>query len=266
MMTTTLPNSPESLQAKIESKQIPMRRVWWVLGVRSFFSFALLLLLALVFQLMGKGSPLKESAAYWLWFITLTNILCILLLYRFAQKEGLRLRDIFNYDPTTWKKDLLWLLIMIVGSALFMQFPGTALATLLWGDANLPNTMLIQPLPYWAIYPLFVLMPVTQALAELSTYWGYVAPRLRASGMNRWVTLLVVGFVLSLQHMFFSFQWDWRYNVWLALKFLPFALWTGFIVDRRPTALPYMMALHLLLDASLPLLVLMATNGSLMGM
>jgi hypothetical protein len=108
-------------------------------------------------------------------------------------------------------------------------------------------------------------MPLTQALAELPTYWGYVAPRLRALGTNRWVVIGLVGLVLSLQHMFFSFQLDWRYDLWLALKFLPFALWTGLIVDRRPTALPYLMGAHFLLDATLPLLLFMASTGRPLG-
>jgi hypothetical protein len=51
---------------------------------------------------------------------------------------------------------------------------------------------------------------------------------------------------------------DWRYDLWLGVKFLPFAIWTGIVLDRRPTALPYLMAGHLLLDASLPLFVLLA--------
>ena len=55
--------------------------------------------------------------------------------------------------------------------------------------------------------------------------------------MGRWLALFLIGAVLSVQHMFFAFQLDWRYDLWLAVKFLPFALWTGFIVDRRPTAL-----------------------------
>lgn len=69
---------------------------------------------------------------------------------------------------------------------------------------------------------------------------------------------MLVGSVLSLQHMFFSFQLDWRYDLWLALKFLPFALWTGVVVDRRPNALHYLMLLHFLIDATLPYLVLIA--------
>ena len=79
--------------------------------------------------------------------------------------------------------------------------------------------------------------------------------------MNRYLVIAVVGFVLSIQHMFFSFQLDWRYDLWLAVKFLPFALWTGFIIDRRPTSLPYLMAAHGLLDATLPLFILTVSKG-----
>jgi hypothetical protein len=62
-------------------------------------------------------------------------------------------------------------------------------------------------------------------------------------------------------YMFFAFQLDWRHDLWLAVKFLPFALWTGFIVDRRPTTLPYLMGVHFALDASLPLLTFLVSNG-----
>jgi hypothetical protein len=37
----------------------------------------------------------------------------------------------------------------------------------------------------------------------------------------------------------------------------------GFIVDRRPTTLPYLMGAHFALDATLPLLVLMVSKGTL---
>jgi hypothetical protein len=41
--------------------------------------------------------------------------------------------------------------------------------------------------------------------------------------------------------------------------FLPFALWMGFIVYRRPTTLPYLVIAHGLIDASLPVMVLLAS-------
>jgi len=256
-----LRNAPEQLVPLVDQGRIPMRRVWGMLALRSALSFGMLLALAAVFSLAGRAGAVSASAAWWLWFVTVTNVVCIVLMARFGRKEGLRLRDIYFASRSTWKGDLLWLLVALVGTAALAQGPGTLLAQALWGDAAYPNPMLFQALPLAAIYPLFVLMPTTHAFAELPVYWGYVAPRLRAAGTNRWVVIALVGLVLSVQHMFFAFQLDWRYDLWLAAKFLPFALWTGFIVDRRPTTLPYLMGTHLLLDAALPLLTLMVTNG-----
>jgi hypothetical protein len=254
-------NSSEELAHLISDGRLPMRRVWSMLFLRSALTFGLLLVLSAVFSLSGRERAVAASAGWWLWFVTVANIACIWLMVRFGRAEGLRLRDIFFASRSTWKGDLAWMLVALVGTAVLAQLPGNLLAITLWGSANYPNGMLFQALPLGAIYPLFLLMPITQALAELPTYWGYVAPRLRASGMNRWLVVAVVGAVLSAQHMFFAFQLDLRYDLWLAVKFLPFALWTGFIVDRRPTALPYLMGIHLALDASLPLLVLMVTRG-----
>ncbi len=261
MNSRSLPNSAESLLSKIADGRIPTRRIWGMLVLRSLFSFGLLLLVAGIYRLFGSGTAIRDSSAWWLWFITITNIVCIALMIGFGRMEGVHLRDIYFVNRSTWKGDLLWLLPAIAVTAVIALPPGTFLANLLWGDANYPNDLLIQPLPVLAIYPLFLLMPTTQALAELPIYWGYVAPRLRASGLNRWLVIGIVGLVLSLQHMFFSFQLDWRYDLWLAFKFLPFALWTGIVIDRRPTVLPYLMVVHFLIDVSLPVLVFMVSKG-----
>ncbi len=194
-------------------------------------------------------------------FVTAVNIACLVLMVRFGRAEGLRLRDLYFANRATWKGDLAWALGAFAVTALIAQPPGLLLAKALWGDSAYPNTLLLQALPLAAIYPLFVLMPASHALAELPTYWGYVAPRLRAAGRSRWAVIALVGAVLSVQHMFFTFQLDWRFDLWLALKYLPFALWTGYIIDRRPTTMPYLMGAHFALDASLPLLVLLVSKG-----
>ena len=249
----------------VTERRLPPRRVWGMLALRSAVSFALLLAVALAYALLGRADPIAASSAWWLWFVTVANFASIALMARFARLEGLRLRDVYFFDRTTWRGDLKWAGIFAVGSVLLAMPPGMALAALLWGNANTPNDLLFQPLPLLAVYPLLLLMPVTQALAELPIYWGYVAPRLRAFGYGRWTVIGLVGAVLSLQHLFFSFQLDWLFGLWLAVLFLPFALWTGYVADRRPTALPYLMALHFLIDASLPVLLLLVSRGMSIG-
>ena len=254
-------NSQESLSHKAKTGQIPARRVWCMLLIRSLLPFAMLLLLAAVYKFMGSDSAIADASAWWLWFVTIVNCVCIALLVKFSRLENVTLPELVFWNRASWKGDLVWLLIAVAGTLVMASWPANFLARMFWGDPAYPNALLIRPLPVLAIYPLFLLMPVTQGLAELPTYWAYAAPRLRASGMRRWLVILLVGLLLSLQHMFFSFQLDLRYDLWLAFKFLPFALWTGFIVDRRPTVLPYLMLFHVLLDASLPILTLLVTKG-----
>jgi hypothetical protein len=255
-------NTPETLAPLVAGERIPASRVWGMLALRSALSFGLLLALAGVLKLAGRPSAISASAAWWLWFVTVANIACIVLMARFSRMEGMGLLQIYHANRSTWRGDLVWALIAFAGSAVLAQPPGTILAGALWGDPNYPNSMLFQSLPLIAIYPLFLLMPPTQALAELPIYWGYVAPRLQASGLNRWIVIVIVGAVLSIQHMFFSFQLDWRYDLWLAVKFFPFALWTGFVIHRRPSVMPYLMAGHLALDALLPYFVYMVSTGA----
>ncbi|MGZ8474657.1 MAG: hypothetical protein ACXWWQ_00335, partial [Candidatus Limnocylindria bacterium] len=89
--------------------------------------------------------------------------------------------------------------------------------------------------------------------------FGYVMPRLEAAYGWRWRAWLVAALVLSAQHVVLPLLFDWRFLAWRAVMFLPFALWIGFVIRRRPTALPYLVIGHAVLDTSLPVLVVMAS-------
>lgn len=261
METIPCSNTPDALASRFSDGLIPYSRIAWMLALRSLTAFSLLIFLALVFRLEGRQTALADASAWWLWFVTAANAVSLFFLIRFGRREGVHLQDLYSLNRATWKADLGWSLGALIIVALVAQFPGDLLARLLWGDVNAPTSMLLRPLPLAAIYPLFILVPSGQALAELPLYWGYVAPRLRAIGMSRGRVLILVASVLSVQHLFFSFQWEWRYDLWLAVRYLPFALWTGFVVERRPTTLPYLMAAHFLIDATLPVLLLLVSQG-----
>jgi hypothetical protein len=98
-----LPNAPQALGPLAESGRIPKRRVWGMLWLRSGLSFGLLLSLAAVLAVKGSPSALRDSSAWWLWFVTVTNVVCIALMVKFGRLEGLRLRDLYFAQRSTWR-------------------------------------------------------------------------------------------------------------------------------------------------------------------
>jgi hypothetical protein len=55
-----------------------------MLALRSGLTFGMLLGLAAALALAGRPDAVAASAAWWLWFVTLANIVCIVLMARFS--------------------------------------------------------------------------------------------------------------------------------------------------------------------------------------
>jgi hypothetical protein len=91
--------------------------------------------------------PFAESAARWLWFVTVTNLLSIFFMANLGRSEGRRFRDIYFARRSSWEQDLVWFLVSIIVIAMVAQLPGALLARLLWDGSTVPNNMLFGPLP-----------------------------------------------------------------------------------------------------------------------
>ena len=155
------------------------------------------------------------------------------------------------------RKDLLTLLpfILIMGPVAFL--PNILLGTWLFGSPEATLPYFIRPLPIWgaAVFAL-VLSPLTQGLAELANYFGYVMPRLEHQGLGRWGAVLVASLALGLQHIAVPLLFDGRYLLWRGLMFFPFALMVGIILRWRPRLLPYLAVIHALMDISVGVMIL----------
>lgn len=106
-------------------------------------------------------------------------------------------------------------------------------------------------------------LPLSIAFSELPAYAGYTLPRLQALTGKRGAMVLVVAAALAAQHVALPLVFDWRFVVWRALMYAPFALFIVWAIDRRPTLLPYFMGMHALIDLSVPVYVLLASLGKL---
>jgi hypothetical protein len=216
-------------------------------------------LFALGFLVTGNDSPWQSAASLWLASFALAEFCNLWLLAQLARREGIRLLDLYNPRRASRASDLRWTGLAVIVAAPLALLAPVLLAQALWSDPDIGQEMLFQPVWVPAAWVMLLVFPVVHALTELPTYYGYVLPRLEALTSRVAMPLVVTASTLSLQHAVLPLLFDTRYLLWRALMFLPLAVWFGWIIQRRPTTLPYMAAAHGLLDVSLPIFVLLAS-------
>ena len=106
------------------------------------------------------------------------------------------------------------------------------------------------------MYTFILIFPITQGLAELPTYFGYVMPRFESNGMRPWLAVMLPSLKLGFQHIAVPLLFDMRYILWRGLMYIPFAFFAGIVLHWRPRLLPYMVIVHVLMDMSFAALLL----------
>ncbi len=224
--------------------------VFMLLSRTALFALAQVLIAAIL-ALQGQTSPWSTSAAWWPYTASLTNLACIALLAWLLHREGGRLRDLYRIDRAHVGHDLLFLLLILVLVGPLGYLPNILGARLIFGDANVASAMFFHVLPAWAATAALVLFPVTNGLAELPVYYGYVMPRIKALSGRWWLALLLAAFWHGAQHCALPLIFDGRFLLWRLVMFIAFALLVGVVLLRRPRVLPYMLVIHTLMDFSL---------------
>jgi hypothetical protein len=234
--------------------------VWGVLFLRPALALVAQALVAGAFVLAGTEDPWRLAADWWLAWFGAVSVVNLAVLRLLMHREGRRLRDLYRFEREGRRTDLAWAAAAFVVSGPIALLPNVLVGQALWGTSQTAADLSFRPLPVVAAAILVLTFPVIHAMAELPTYFGYVMPRMAARTGWQWRAMLVPAIVLSTQHILLPLLIDWRFVVWRALMFLPFAVWIGFVVMRRPSTLPYLVVGHALLDLSLPILVLLAST------
>jgi hypothetical protein len=229
---------------------------WLMLFSRVSFFIGFQALFVLGFWLAGSATAWDASAAWWPFTVTLTNGVCLLAMIGLFRSEGGNYWNIFRFRRETLKGDLLWLFATLVLLVPVSFLPNIMIANGLFGNAQLALDVLVRPLPLWAAYAGLVLFPVTQGLAELATYFAYVMPRLESQGMPRWQAVVLPSLILGLQHIAVPLLFDTRFIIWRAFMFMPFAFLVGIVLRWRPSLLPYLAVIHVLLDTTFAAMLL----------
>jgi len=236
--------------------QTPSRWSWIMLVSRISLFIGIQAVFAFGFLLGGSRDAWDKSANWWPFAVTLTNLLCLFLLVRLFNKERKNFWDIFRVQKEHVKSDLLVLLGVMIILGPVSYFPNVLLGGYLFGDPQRTLDLLVRPLPLWAAYASLILFPFTQGLAELPTYFAYVMPEFESQGMPGWLAVTVPSLVLGLQHIGVPFLFNAPYLLWRGLMFIPFAFLVGIVLRWRPRLLPYLAAIHVLMDMSFAAMLL----------
>lgn len=229
---------------------------WIMLFSRISLFIVIQTMFALGFWMAGAPEAWESSTAWWPFVVTITNFITIISMVRLFKQEGKRFWDIFRIQREHIKSDMLALAGMMVLLGPVSYLPNIWFGGLLFGDPQRTLDLLIRPLPLWAVYGSIVLLPVTQALAELATYFAYSMPRLEAQGRPRWLAVSLASLVLALQHIAMPLRFNLPYIIWRGLMFLPFAFLAGVLLRWRPRLLPYMAIVHGIMDLLFALMLL----------
>jgi hypothetical protein len=224
---------------------------WFMLVSRIVLFGLFQLLIAGVLWFQGYSDAWTESARWWPFGIILTNIFCLVALKQLLNREGLDFWNMIQLQRDSIKADIFTVLILLLLLGPIGFFPNLLLGQALFGSSQIALNLYIQPLPLWAIWTSIILFPLSQGLAELPTYFGYVMPRLEKQTGNKYLSIILPALFLSAQHINAPLIIDYRFILWRLLMFLPFAFAIGFILRWKPRLLPYLMVIHFLMDLSL---------------
>jgi hypothetical protein len=251
-----LANSKENIQKRVDAGVIT--RKWPVLMLFSRLALFALCQAAIagILFLVGRQNAWDESAGWWPVAATTTNVLGIILLIFLTKKEGMRLTDLYKVEKHNIGRELLIVIGLFILAAPILYLPNVLAGTWLYGDMNKVFTLFFRPLPLGVVILLLALFPVTIALVELPTYYGYIMPRLAALTGKNGLAVLVAALFHALQHCALPLIFDGRFMMWRLLMFIPFGLLAAFCLNRRPRLLPYMMVIHGLLDLQLVIALL----------
>jgi hypothetical protein len=252
LMTTTTLNTRSTTH--VTSTRWP----WIMLFSRTLLFLGWQAVIALIYRRLGSSSAWTAAAAWWPLTATLTNIVCLILLSKLLQREGRGYRDLLRIRRDTLKADVLILFGALLISGPISFLPNPISAQWLFGSAAAAQAMFVRPIPLIAAVILMVVFPISNGLAELPTYFGYVQPKL-VPQIGRVGAVLVTGFVLAFQHVTLPLLFDVRFMAWRLIMFLPFALLIAVLLRWRPQLLPYMVVVHMLMDASVMIFVLTAS-------
>jgi hypothetical protein len=219
------------------------------------------LILFLLFQMviaLFLSSWLK-SIRFWPLTATITNVLSIIILNFLLKKEKILFSSLFRFQKAKIRNDIIWSVILLIISVPLAIVPSLALSNLLWGNTEYYHQILFQPVNKILLYFLLIAYPITTGLAELTTYFGYVMPRIKDQLKTHWIIVALPVIAFSVQHCTLPLVFEAKFIFFRGIMYLLFSLVFGFSIYKRPSLLPLLVILQVLIYI-LPMMMLLSVK------
>jgi membrane protease YdiL (CAAX protease family) len=195
----------------------------------------------------------RAAAGWWTVWGTLVDLGSLASLAWLARAEGGSLVALTGIKRETLGRDV----VRGLGSLLALV-PSVAVSNLLaraFTRGTMPEQVgVLRQLPSWATAYSLIVWPPLWALAEETTYLGYVLPRLMRRTGHTWLSVVLVAAAWALQHLALPFLPDRRYLGVRALTALPVTAATTAQFVMKGRDLPPTIVAHWLADLPTALL------------
>ncbi|MGM7774532.1 hypothetical protein ACSVHC_00665 [Arthrobacter sp. KNU-44] len=256
-LVSTSPRAPKRVNISADRRlgiyAMLMSRVLLFAGFQS--------VVAILLYLAGDRQSWTSSAAWWPLTATAANAVSFVLLRSRTVRFGTGLRGFYRPVRESWKRDLACTAPVALGGAALAAATSITLSLWLYGSAQGGYSILVRPLPLWAAVAALLVFPLSQALTELPVYYGYSQPQLAMVTRHAWLVTFVPASFHALQHVALPLVLDNTYLLWRGLMFLPFAVLLSWALKRRPSLMPYLVAVHFGLDLQAGLGLLSVAHG-----
>lgn len=238
-------NSKENLVQRIEQKTL---KLWWVLLIlplRISLAFGVQGLISLIFLARNDSTPWQSAGEWWIVYGTIIDLGCLFAIFLATRKEGIKLWDLFSFDKSKLKKDLLLGLLFYAIAAAVSFGAIVAMGFIVYGVFPAPTS--ITRLPLGGLIYSFTVFPIFWAIAEEMTYNGYLFPRLEAFTRSTWKAYLIVVPFFMIQHIALPLVLQMEALIYGAFWTLPLVLVIVFLYIRTRRLLPFII-MHFLIE------------------
>jgi uncharacterized protein len=247
MSLTNLSNSRAELVRRKAAGGLTLSGPALMLFARSIFSFLAQALIAGIYALHSSPKPWLDAARWFPVYATLIDAGCLVALWVLTRREGISLRDLFSFDRSRWRGDVLLGLCLIPISLLFIFAGIRGSSYLVFGTWQPPA--LFQRLPLSAALYGVLVFPAIWGLTEQMTYNGYLVPRFQVLSGRTSVAVAVVSFAWSFQHALQPLTFDPHFMLYRLLAPIPHTVFIILVYLRIRRLLPLVIA-HWLMDAA----------------